>query len=111
MELLATPPPPVPARPAFDPDLAAMGPQAVTMNPFAIASFILGLTWVFWLGSVLAIIFGFVAVSQIDSSRGTQRGRVLAIVGIVLGVLAIAVFVLAVIVAAISDSGTSSRLG
>jgi hypothetical protein len=110
MELLATPPPPA-ADLGADPASGAMAPASTSINGFAVASFVLGLTWLLWLGSVLAIIFGFVAISRIDSSRGTQRGRVLAIVGIALGVVAIGAFVLLVIVSAITDSGRSSRLG
>jgi len=56
-------------------------------NGFAVASLVLGL--VGWLpcgiGSVLAIVFGFVARSQIKSSGGQQVGSGMATAGIVLG--------------------------
>lgn len=80
-------------------------------NRLAIAAFVLGILWVFWLGSILAVIFGHVALSQIKSSSGAQsplrrrvdarrRGRGLAIAGLVLGYVGLAtallLFVLAV---------------
>ena len=32
---------------------------------------VLGIVWIFWLGSILAVIFGHVALSQIKRSMGT----------------------------------------
>jgi hypothetical protein len=52
-------------------------------NGFAIASLVLGILWVWWVGSILALIFGYVARRQIRE-RG-QSGDGLAIAGIVLG--------------------------
>ena len=54
-------------------------------NGLAIASLVLGIVWLMGLGSILALIFGYVAKSQIDRSGGWQTGRGLAIAGIVLG--------------------------
>jgi hypothetical protein len=51
----------------------------------AIASLVLGILWLYWVGSVLALVFGYVAKRQIDDSRGTQQGRGMAVAGIVLG--------------------------
>jgi hypothetical protein len=52
-------------------------------------------------GWILALVFGYLAKSQIDASGGMQRGRGMAIAGIVLGwvwgALAIAYLVLVVI--------------
>ena len=56
----------------------------VRTNGFAVASFVLGLIMI-GLPSLLAIIFGFVAHSQIDGSQGSERGKGLATWGIVLG--------------------------
>jgi hypothetical protein len=85
--------PPPPRAPVF------VRPAART-NGFAIASVVAGCMWMFWLGSVLAVVFGHVAIRQIDQSAGTQSGRSAAIVGLALGYLGIAwmVFVLAVFV-------------
>jgi hypothetical protein len=51
----------------------------------AIASLVLGILWLYWIGSILALIFGYVAKRQIDESAGRQTGRGMAIAGIVLG--------------------------
>jgi hypothetical protein len=59
-------------------------------NGLAIASMILGLLWLFWLGSFLAIILGHVARSQIK--RRHQGGGGMAIAGLVLGYLGLATF-------------------
>jgi hypothetical protein len=58
-------------------------------NPFAIASLACGccgiLPAIGLLGAVLGVVFGAVAMSQIGRSGGAQRGRALAIAGIVVG--------------------------
>jgi Domain of unknown function (DUF4190)/zinc-ribbon domain len=69
-------------------------------NGMAIASLVLGLVWVFWIGSVLAVIFGFMAIREIDASGGAQNGRGLAVAGIILGFLSLAGLVVAIIVSA-----------
>lgn len=75
--------------------------QAVPTNGLAIASMILGILWLYWLGSILALIFGYVALSQIRRRGGDGRG--MAIAGIILGwigvVAAIAVVVLLIVAA------------
>jgi predicted acyltransferase len=84
----------------------------VKTNGLAIASLVLGCVgFVFcFIPSILAIVFGYIAKSQIDQSGGTQQGRGLAIAGIVLGWvflgIALVLSVLFVILAA-TDSGTS----
>jgi hypothetical protein len=78
-------------------------------NGLAIASLVLGIVWLYWLGSVLAIIFGTVALHQIDRSGGTLGGRGMAIAGVVLGWVGFATFGLfgiIMIVSAASSSGT-----
>lgn len=69
-------------------------------NGLAIASLVLGILWIYWLGSLLALIFGLVAKSQIDNSGGSQNGRGLAIAGIVLGIVGLGIFLLLLIVGA-----------
>jgi hypothetical protein len=54
-------------------------------NGLAVASLVLGILWIFWLGSLLALVFGFIAKGQIERSNGAQGGKGLAIAGIVLG--------------------------
>lgn len=46
---------------------------------------VLGILWLYWIGSILALIFGYVAKSQIAASGGRQGGRGMATAGIVLG--------------------------
>jgi hypothetical protein len=76
-----------------------------TTSGLAIASLVLGLMWLFWLGSVLALVFGLISLSQIK--RTNQKGRGLAIAGIVLGGLGVLFLVLAIIVAAVGGHTTS----
>jgi len=76
-------------------------PAGQTTNGLAIASLVLGLVWIFWLGSALALVFGLISLSQIK--RNNQRGRSLAIAGIVLGGIGVAFLLLAVI------AGTAAR--
>jgi hypothetical protein len=73
-------------------------PQTTGTNGLAVASLVLGILWIWWIGSVLAVIFGHVALSQIG--KNNQGGRGLAIAGLVLGYIGISVFVLAVIILA-----------
>jgi hypothetical protein len=59
-------------------------------NGFAIASLVLGIVWIYWIGSVLALIFGYIARKQIRE-RG-EGGDGLAIAGIVLGWVGVGIF-------------------
>jgi hypothetical protein len=72
-----------------------------TTNGFAVAALVVGIlgpmgcfAW------ILALVFGYIGKSQIDQSGGYQKGRGMAVAGIVLGyvwgALVIAYFVLAV---------------
>jgi len=73
-------------------------------NGFAIASLVLGIVWIYWIGSVLGIIFGFVAYSQIKERN--QAGRGMATAGLILGFIGVAIFVLAIIAIALGGSST-----
>lgn len=77
----------------------APGPAQVTVAGLAIASMVLGILWIYWIGSILAIIFGHVALGQIKRSNGWKSGRGMAIAGLVLGYLGIAMLALVIIVA------------
>ena len=59
------------------------------LNPLALASLVLGMVWVYWLGSILAIVLGCMALRQIRRDRRTGAG--LAIAGVVLGCVGMAV--------------------
>jgi hypothetical protein len=96
-------PGPPPAQPFPSPQYGAQYPQgyaqplvvqAAKTNGFSIASLVLGILWIYWIGSILALVFGYVAKSQIDRSGGQQGGRGMAIAGIVLGWIGVGVLVL-----------------
>ena len=74
-------PPAVPARPAFV--------RTPPTNGLAIASLVAGVFWMWWIGSALAVVFGHIALGEI--ARSGQSGRGLAIGGLVLGYLGLAV--------------------
>ena len=84
------PPGTPPAQPPF--------PRAKQANSgWAIASLILGIcgfTCIPLIGSVLAIVFGFLAKSEIKKGSGRLKGSGLATAGIVLGMILIAVMVI-----------------
>jgi len=80
--------PPPGSMPAYSPPVQPYyphpaAPMQVGTNGLAIASLVLGILWLGGLGSVLAIIFGFIALSQMK--RSYEGGRGLAIAGTVLG--------------------------
>ena len=54
----------------------------------AIAAMVLGILWIYWIGSILALIFGYIARTQIRE-RG-EAGNGMAIAGIVLGWVGVA---------------------
>lgn len=68
----------------------------------AIASLIFGILFLFFPLSILAVIFGHVSLSQIKKSAGRLGGRGMAITGLVLGYLGIAMIPLILIIAAIA---------
>ena len=74
---------------------------ATRTSGLAIASLVLGIVWVFWLGSILAVIFGHVALSQIKRSMGALTGRGMAIAGLILGYLGLVTLVGFIVAAAI----------
>ena len=71
-------------------------------NGFAIASMVLGIVWIYWIGSVLALVFGYVARSQIRE-RG-EGGDGMAIAGIVLGWIGVGVLGLALLAGIAANS-------
>jgi hypothetical protein len=76
----------------------ATGARPLT-SPMATASFVLGLMGILQLlplvGCILGIVLGHLACSRIDSSRGTLRGRKLAVMGLVLGYCGFGVILIA----------------
>jgi hypothetical protein len=80
------------------PPPAPVGPPVFTRstptNGFAIASLICGVLWMAWFGSLLAIVFGHVALGQIRRAQGREGGRGIAIAGLALGYFGALMFVL-----------------
>lgn len=77
-------------------------------NGLAIASLVLGIIWIYWVGSILAVIFGFVAKKQIERSGGTQGGSGMATAGIVLGFVGLATLILVIVFAVIAAISAST---
>ena len=61
-------------------------PQAPTTNGLAIAGFVVSIVGFFFL-NWLGLVFGIIALNQINKSEGRQGGRGLAIAAIVIGSL------------------------
>lgn len=64
-------------------------------NALAVAAMIVGILWLYWIGSVLALVFGYVARAQIK--RSGEAGNGMALAGIVLGWIGVGILVLLVI--------------
>jgi hypothetical protein len=91
-------PPPSPAGYGYPTGYGYLPVQKT--NGLAVASLVCSLLWVFGLGAVLAVVFGSISLTQIKRSNNMQRGRGLAIAGIivgVLGLLAVALFIVVVV--------------
>src|SRR4051812_7712477 len=99
-------------------------PMRQATNGMAVAALIfgiLGLTALFFVGSIIALILGYAGRSSIDRSSGTETGRGMALAGIVMGWIgvAIGIVVIAAIVVGVvfvagsgqSDLGDAFRTG
>ena len=71
------------------PGLEAVPSQIVirqsTTSGMAIASMVMGLLWMYWIGSILAICLGYAAKREIRNNPGRIEGQGMATAGIVLG--------------------------
>jgi hypothetical protein len=110
-------PPPVPMAPgpAYDPRFAPAGPWPAgpyaglpprATNGLAVASLVLGILWVYWVGSLLALVFGYVALIQIRERN--QGGHGLAVAGVVLGWIGTGIGLFTVVTALIVALGGST---
>jgi len=77
-------------QPGYAMPYVSIAPQQKTSG-LAIASMVLGIVWLGWLGSLLAVIFGHIALSQTKDGRAGGRG--MAIAGLVLGYVGVLTFV------------------
>jgi hypothetical protein len=102
-----------PAQPLSAPRYPAERPFAgyARTSGLAVASLVLGILWILWVGSVLAVIFGHVALSQIKRSYGALTGRGMAIAGLVLGYLGLATLALVIALSAtgVIDTATPAE--
>jgi hypothetical protein len=101
----APPPPPPPG--GYNPQTWGAhyaAPQKAGTNGMAVASLVLGILWVWWVGSILATVFGWVALRQIKDSGVAQQGKGMAVAGLVLGLVGVAVLVLIFLVALAAPS-------
>jgi hypothetical protein len=60
-------------------------PPQTKVNGLAIAGMVLGIIWIYWIGSILAVIFGHVALNQMKTNPGKYTGRGMAIAAVALG--------------------------
>jgi hypothetical protein len=67
---------------------------------FAVASLVLGILWIWGIGSILAIIFGAVAKRRIREGAGLVTGGGVATAGIVLGIIGVIGVLLMILVVA-----------
>src|SRR5215213_147576 len=77
---------PMPAPLAYPP----LPAPAKTTNGMAVASLVASVVWFAWLGSIFGVIFGHVALYQIKRSTTPQNGYGLAVAGLAIGYLALA---------------------
>lgn len=76
-------------------------------NGMAIASMVLGILWIYWLGSILALVFGYVAKRQIADSGGRQGGGGMATAGIALGWIGVGILALILLIATLGAAAGS----
>jgi hypothetical protein len=74
--------------------------QSQSTNGFAIASMVLGILWIEWVGSILAVIFGAIALRQIRARPAGGYG--MAVAGLVLGIIGICTLALIIVLAVVA---------
>ena len=99
-------PPPPPTPPAGPMAGQPVYVQSKT-NGFSVAALVLGILWIYWIGSILALVFGYVAKSQIDKSGGRETGRGMAIAGIVLGWVGVGILLLILLLVLVGSIGSA----
>lgn len=74
-------------------------PASTGTNGMSIAALVLGILWIYGVGSILSLIFGYISLGQIKRDP-RQKGKGMAIAGVVLGWVGIvgAIIVIAFIV-------------
>ena len=93
--------PPVDPAYGYPPGVPPYGyVPAQKTNGLAVASLVCSLVWLGGLGSILAIVFGIIAV-QIRKAEGNVQGTGLALAGIIIGVVGLVAVILFVILVAV----------
>ncbi len=75
----------------------ARAPAEPPISAMAIASLVLGILWLYWIGSILALVLGYLARAEINREAGKLAGRGLARAGIVLGWIGVGTLVTAIV--------------
>ncbi|MEE3157100.1 hypothetical protein ASB58_04200 [Pseudomonas abyssi] len=70
-------------------------------SSLAIVSLVAGILGLFFFGSIIAIICGHIARSQIKESKGAQSGDGMALSGLILGYIGVAIWALWLIFAGV----------
>ena len=81
-----------------------------SFNGLAIASLVLGIFWLWGLGSIAAIVLGIVAMRQIERSSDTQKGKGMAIGGIVLGAVGVLMIAFLVLVGSVLNNANKAAV-
>ena len=86
-------------------------PASTGTNGMSIAALVLGILWIYGIGSILSLVFGYISLGQIKRDP-RQKGKGMAIAGVVLGWVGIvgAIIVIAFIVYA-AQSGVYDTSG
>jgi uncharacterized membrane protein len=66
------------------------GEEEAETSGLAIASLFLGIIWLFGLGSILAIVLGYLGMKEIRESQGKRSGWAIALAGLIVGVVGLA---------------------
>lgn len=99
---MTTAPPPAAPPPAAPPPSgppAGWQPQQYQRtNGFAVASLVLDILFCGMVTALLAVIFGNIALEKIAASNGAEKGRGLAIAGIVLGWIGLGILAIGLLI-------------
>jgi hypothetical protein len=98
--------PPPPGYPGYPGSAPPWGYGGAHTNGLALASLVLGLVgWILCgIGSVVAVVLGYIARSQIKQAWGRQTGSGMAMAGIILGFIGLAFWMAIFISALFSNS-------
>jgi Domain of unknown function (DUF4190) len=94
-----------PAVGLVQPLTSGIPPRATRTSGLAVAALVLGILWIFWLGSGLAIIFGHISLAQMKKDPDLG-GRGMALAGLILGYIGLATFLFLILLGASIGSGT-----